>query len=474
MSATPAFVADARRFAAEEARHPAFRLMRLYFGCGEEELAQVAAKVWCESVPENTYAIPENGARRALGLLAFAFTWPLRKAWLWRPEPPRDWILETIDGPYFRRWFSRLFAALPGSKAVSPRGPFDEPGIATVPVHTASVRARDGLALMLLSPFMTLAIGALSRRRGIDLRQAYRQMITLHTVWRGFFARHPCRDFVTFDDETNPPVRALARRREGVRRYIVVQNGERSVHPRLGFGMMDLYFVFGPAYERILRSIGTDCPEFVPTGALCLNYHHDTIAAARARGGELLHDVLMIDQGIFPYNGLNERSGRSLETMMERLGEFKRKHPGLRVGYQLRKYHPEQADLKRLLLETLRRRCGDGVAILDNDDGVQSYRAVLRSEVVLTFESTLGFESLMLGRKTLFCNFSGDPNETLCADPAFQHEDPAADYGRFEAKLLALLAAPPLAAPPAVAAERHFATDGRVQERIAERLLARP
>lgn len=466
------FVADARRFAAQTRDDAAFRLLRLYFGCTVEESDQVAAKIYSESIPENTYALPESRAKRALGLVAFAWTWPLRKSWLWRPAPPSDWILETIDEPYFLRWFERLYAALPGTKRVCPRGAFAVPGVEVVAPHARSIRLRDGLALALLCVPLALAVGRLSRRRGLDLRQAFRQMITLHTVWRGFFARFPCRDFITFDDETNPPVRALARRRAGVRRFIVIQNGERITHPRLSFGLMDLYFVFGRAYERILRGIGTDCPEFVPTGALCLNFHHDTIAAARREDGAALHDVLFIDQGVYPHNGLNERSGRSVEVLMERLGEFKRRQPGLRVAYQLRKYHPEQASLKRLVIETVRRRCGEGVEILDNADGAQSYRAVLRSEVVVTFESTLGFESLMLRRKTLFVNFSGDPAETICPDPTYQLEDPSADYARFEAKLLGLLAAPPLREAPAVAVDRHHAMDGKVQERIAARLLA--
>jgi hypothetical protein len=70
----------------------------------------------------------------------------------------------------------------------------------------------------------------------------------------------------------------------------------------------------------------------------------------------------------------------------------------------------------------------------------------------------------------LFVNFSGDPLETLCEDPRFQHEDETADYTRFESKLLERLAKG-LYEVPEVARERHLALDGRAQERIA-RILA--
>jgi hypothetical protein len=112
------------------------------------------------------------------------------------------------------------------------------------------------------------------------------------------------------------------------------------------------------------------------------------------------------------------------------------------------------------------RRGGGHVELLENPDGGASYRGLARCRLLMTFESTLGFEALRAGRKALFVNFSGDPAETLCPDPRFQHVDETADYGRFEEAVLRALSEP-LDGPPPAALERHPYADGRTQERIA-------
>jgi hypothetical protein len=334
------------------------------------------------------------------------------------------------------------------------------------------VRLSDVLRLMLLAPLMTLALESLRRASGLDARQAYRHCVTTFTVFSGFFGRWPCRRFVTFDDESNPPARVLAFRRRGGEEFVVVQNGERNAHPHIAFGLMDRYLVFGPAYERILRGIGVKAGRFDPVGALVLDARFKTLQAALSSANGPLHDVVFVDQGVYPHNGLCERSGRSLETIVERLGELKSRRPELKLAYQLRKYPARLAWLEKLVREMVERRGGGRLEVLPNEDGGASYRSLASTRLLMTFESTMGFEALRSGRKALFVNFSGDPSETLCPDPRFQLEDEAADYGRFEACVLGLLGAE-LSEIPAAVLERHPFADGRTQERIAALLSGR-
>lgn len=465
----PPFIAAAEAFIAAERGALGSRLLRWYFGCPQEELDQALGKIYCESLPENTYRLPEPALKSALGLALYPAFILARRRWLWRAEPVADWNFETIDPPYFLRWFSEAFAALPGRKRLTPRAPFDLPGHEVTLPHWESVRLRDAAALLMLAAPVTAAFAAMGRRHGLNLLRAVRNTVSLYTVFRGYFARYPCRNFFTYDDESNPPARYLAFRRACPGVFAVVQNGERNLHPHIAYGRMDRYLLFGPAYEAILRAIKTRSERFVPVGALSLNERR--ALADSERGAPVLYDVLFVDQGVYPLNGLDERSGRSLETIMERLGELARRHPRLRVAYQMRPYPAGREAYVALIQDTVRRRAGPEVAILPNADGAASYRNALKSELVMTFESTLGFEAMMLGRKALFVNFSGDPTESLCPDPAYQHDDPAADFGRFEAKVLGLLAAPPAGVPEA-ARRRHWAFDGRVQERIAAALTA--
>lgn len=464
---SPAFVAAARDFAARRRAHPAFRLLRLYTGCSEEDLGQLAAKIYCGSIPEETYRLPESGLKTALGLALFPLRALAGKSWLWRAEERVDWQLETIDDEYFRAWFADVYAALPGSKRLSPRTP-PIPGERLTSSPYASVRLDETLALLVLAPLMALALEHLRRAEGLDVRQAFRHAVTTHAVFSGYFSRHPCRRFVTFDDESNPPARLTAFRRRGGTQFAVVQNGERNRHPHVAFGAMDLYLVFGPAYERILKSVGVRA-RFESVGAIVLDTRFRALSEALAAAGEPERDVVFVDQGVYPHNGLCERSGRSLETIVERLGELKSRRPSLKIAYQLRKYPPELAWLEAKVRAMVEARGGGRLEILPNPDGGASYRSLASSRLLMTFESTLGFEALRFGRKALFVNFSGDPSETLCPDPRFQLEDPEADYGRFEKAVDALLAPGPFEAP-AIAVDRHPFSDGRARERTAAAL----
>jgi hypothetical protein len=469
---SPAFVAAARDFAARRRSHPAFRLLRLYTGCSAEDLDQLAAKIYCGAIPEETYRVPESRLKTALGLILFPWHALTNKSWLWKAGETVDWQLETIDESYFREWFAGIYAALPGTKRVSPRTPpIAEASFTTSPY--VSARLDEMLTLVLLAPLMALALEHLRRAEGLDVRQAYRHAVTTHAVFSGYFSRHPCRRFVTFDDESNPPARLTAFRRRCAGEFIVVQNGERNRHPHIAFGAMDRYLVFGPAYERIAKSIGVQARNVDVVGAFILDGRFRAVQTALAAPAETLYDVLFIDQGIHPFNGLSERSGRSLETTVERLGELKARRPELRVAYQLRYYVPALAWLEAKVREMVASRGAGRLEVLDNPDGNASYRNLLRSRLVMTFESTLGFEALRLGRRTLFVNFSGDPTETLCPDQRFQLEDATADYGRFAAAVETLLVDGPFGVP-AAALDRHPFADGRTRERIATLLSSLP
>jgi hypothetical protein len=237
-------------------------------------------------------------------------------------------------------------------------------------------------------------------------------------------------------------------------------------HPRVAFGSVDRYFVFGPAYAEVLRQQRVSARRFDPAGALCLNEHFSLLAplvADRPRSRD--HDVLFLDQGLYPFNNEPFTLGDALRRLMHALGAFMRAHPGMRLAYMLRRYGLDAPQRQAVLGQIAEALPAEAVVLENLDDG-SNYERLLRAEVVLTVMSTMGFEALRLGVKTLFVNFSADPNWTVCPDARFQLEDATADFPRFEAKLLELLAYE-MPGVPAVALERHSAFDGRVQERIA-------
>lgn len=82
---------------------------------------------------------------------------------------------------------------------------------------------------------------------------------------------------------------------------------------------------------------------------------------------------------------------------------------------------------------------GDRVELIERrpDSFFSSYEAIDSSKVSLTVDSTLGFEALGLGKKILFCNFTGDPDHDInCTDLCRIN---IIDYDLFSQKLKQLL-----------------------------------
>ena len=463
------FITSAEAYAARHRGALVFQLLGWLMRCHGDELDWTIKKIYVSSIPEETYAIPESLWKTTLGLAAFPFHLLWRKQWLWSPGPLVDHNFEVVDADYFNRFFRRAYAELKGTKRVTPRAlPFPAEYDITAPA-LASVWIVDVARFMLVLPVLLPALLLFWLRTGLEILKAYRNAVSIYMAFNAYFRRYPCRNFVTFDDESNPPSRQIAFRQNGSGRMTVIQNGERIRHPHLAYGLMDSYQVFGSAYERILGEIKVKAGRFQPVGAPCLNERFELVQQARAQNKGVLYDVLFIDQGIHPYNGLDQRSDRGLWKILELLARFKKENPEFRAAYQLRYYSPAAAAAKSAVLGALKALFGEGLLLLENEGRGESYINSLRSELVITFESTLGFEAMMLGRKAFFVNFSGDPAETLCADPRFQLEDASADYARFAARLKELLALE-LTEIPEVARERHLAFDGRVQERIAASL----
>lgn len=459
-----AFIPKAEAFAATHRGDAAFRFLRLYLRASEDELELVMKKLFCDAQPQVNYQA-EPLWRVALDSLLHPFFYALKKSWLWRPQPAVTVQIETIDLAYFEKWFARAFAGFAGTKRVAPRGALSGYPC-TGPVEgSISPRALPWLAV---APLFVPALWSLSRRYGLNLLKSYRRCLGTYAVYEGHFRRWPCRHFVTYADELNHPCRWLAFKHNCPGSLVVVQNGERGLHPFYAYSAMDAYLTFGDFCRAMLEPLRMRVGRVHPVGALCLNEHYERMRALERAGEPPVWDVLMIDQGVYPHCGLDLKTARSFETMMRNLNEFKKRNPRLRVAYQLRRYPEGSApgrDTRALLAALLT----DGVEVLPNEKNGDSYVNLYKSRLALTFNSTLGYEAFFIrrGLKALFVNYAGNPYENYSADERFQLTDEAADYGRYERKLLDLLALD-LPEPPAVARERHAFFDGRVQERVAE------
>lgn len=459
------FIARARRFASEHKNDSAFRYLKAFLRANEDELARVMAKLYCDSLPESSGEY-ETLPRSALKLLVHPLYYLFTKKLVWRSEPPVAFDLETIDQAYFEKWYRRVYERLPEPKRVTPGRPAALSGVSQAQPVAASITPRSALWLA-AAPLWIAPLWALSRLQGQNLLASYRKALSVYAVFDGHFRRYPCRHFVTYSDELNHPCRHLAFRQNCPGRLVAVQNGERIYHPSFAFGAMDDYLVFGPFMRGLCRDLIISAERVTPVGALNLDEWHALIEELERASEPPLYDVLLIDQSLWPHNGLDRRTAATFEKVFENLNTLKKRRPELRIACQLRDYGRDVRQ-KDFVLAAMKRSFTEDIRILENSSRGEAYANIFRSRLIVCFNSTIGYEAFFCGKgkKTLFVNCGGNPFSVLSLDPRFQLYDESADYGRFEKAAISLLELN-LDEPPAVARERHLPPDGKVPERIA-------
>lgn len=449
-----------------------FKILKFFFKCNQAELNLLIKKIFCLSISENTYIPQENFIKKYLGLLLLPFYFFIKKEWIWKKTNKVIYNFETIDPDYFNYWFATLYDHLEGTKRITPRISANFGGREITKAKDSSVIFRDLLALFFFAPVTFLPLLFFCIRKRIDINRNYTAAVKNFILFNGYFRRYPCHHFITFADEGNHPCRYIAFHQNSLGDFIVIQNGERTYHPMFAYGMIDQYFVFGEAYVKKFKKLRVQARVFNPVGALCLNAHFNMIDQLKKRQEEIMYDILFIDQSVYPYNGFNKKSGSSILKILTHLNRFKELYPSYRIVYQLRYYPPLNSSSikeKEIVLQTLQNYFTQDILILDNSGQGESYKNILKTNLIMTFESTIGFEAMRMGKKTLFVNYSGDPSESICADCRFQLDDEKADFTKFEKYVLKLLEMK-LEQIPQVAMERHLAFDGKVQERIAASL----
>lgn len=455
------FISEALDFTARHRGDLVFRFLRFFLRADEAELDQVMGKIWCDA-HSTIYWEQESLTRSCWKALARPWYYLAAKSLALSGGPRADYDVETVDAAYFERWQTPFYDRLPGVKRVTPSSGARLPRPDSADPILDLVTPRT-LALLFLAPLLLPTLILLSRRYGRNLATPYRVSLSLYASFEGHFRRWPARHYLAYADDHNHPSRHLAFRQNCTGRMAVLQNGERTLHPVYAFGAMDDYLTFGSCMTEMSKALCTKVDRVIPVGALYLNRRLAEMPELSQTAKDI--DVLFIDQWSWPENGFDEVTGRGYERCFRRLSELKRARPELRIAYQLRLYRDPA--VKKALIARLRAAFTEPIEILENDGAGSSYRGVARSRLVVTFQSTMGYEAFFIGRgtKVLYANFSPNPYELYCDDPRFQLFDPSDSPDRFIRHVDHLLALN-IDAPPPCARERHAYCDGKVSERI--------
>ena len=231
--------------------------------------------------------------------------------------------------------------------------------------------------------------------------------------------------------------------------FIAVQNGVRDrngitppnipapPHPAARIRMPHLY-CFGRYEADLYAANGHVIDNFHPAGSVRASVY---LAGRGPLPPAKTHDVCVISQWRFGiadvlHNAPMPRSGQMVQVagfavVVDFIARYASER-SVSVSVARSSEHPEE-------YAYLRQRLGEKATIVNSRrEDLRSYACVDAADVVVTGNSTLGVEALGWGKKTLFCNFTGDDGHGLPKEGLWSLSEP--DYATFRDRLDAIRA----------------------------------
>jgi hypothetical protein len=165
-----------------------------------------------------------------------------------------------------------------------------------------------------------------------------------------------------------------------------------------------------------------------------------SIAANEYKDKNIEYDILFIEAFItFKTETLNPDD---YILCLEYLAKFSIDHPSVRISYRVRKdkrnseQHKTPNELKYIkLYDDIIKNSN---IVMDVNDSVDSYEAMLKSKIIAFYASSMGMEALAIG-KTIFSINIDKKFPAVFSDDDNMIEMHKRDYGEFESKLMYLL-----------------------------------
>ena len=232
--------------------------------------------------------------------------------------------------------------------------------------------------------------------------------------------------------------------------FIFVQTALRDTNQGFPSGIkLPTYFAFGQSERLIFSSLGVSSRQYLPIGSIKLGYALSDPAPPRFAYADLLfisdHRPGRAEIALPPLERAIEAASNLL---FMHSWEYAQKY-GLTLRVVAKSREPHRHDQERLHYQTLCRNYPfDFVTEIKSSRGLDTYHALLVSDIVINNGSTLGFEALAAGKKVLF---GASMNPQLIKDwgvSAYFDQVPGfmciqqEDFLHFEKKLNALRALP--------------------------------
>jgi len=189
----------------------------------------------------------------------------------------------------------------------------------------------------------------------------------------------------------------------GIKNILLIQNGIRSGHMSNSSGDMytycDYYLGFGD--QTISSQKGMVCKYKLSMGSLRL--YNNTYSIHCSNKNE--NEIIFIEQ-----LALLKTEDYNYETylyIIDMLCNFAKEYPKYKIIYKTRPNRFKRYAKNFLMLEHIKiidKKLIDVNITIDEHISKNSYEAILKSNVVVYYNSTMGFESLGLNKKVFCCN----------------------------------------------------------------------
>jgi surface carbohydrate biosynthesis protein len=196
--------------------------------------------------------------------------------------------------------------------------------------------------------------------------------------------------------------------------FIAVQNGFRSEVsvarpsqvpggwlPEDGRIKLSHFFCFGENERELYNRLGHEVAHFHPAGSLRAGYYKSVLAP---QDPPVAHDVCLVSQ--WDASFMEGPAYPTLRQGVRALNDHLARYAGersVRVVIAGRSDDPRE---KKAVEAVFGRRAE---FVPRDSANFKSYRLMDQSDLIVTLHSTAAFEAFGWGRKTLFCNLSGDP-----------------------------------------------------------------
>ncbi len=218
-------------------------------------------------------------------------------------------------------------------------------------------------------------------------------------------------------------------KKNGIQNIVLLQNGLRT--GKWANDTVDLYtycdYYFGFGAEQINIQKGMVCANKIPIGSIKLDLMLNEYRNYHKKENFDIVFLASYEENDTPYIKV-----KTYEKIIDNLCSFKKNHPNLSVYYSDKKRNNKSIKYNSMIDEI---KLSGIVCSSNNIDN--SYEAILCSEVVLFYRTTIGLEALAMDKAVLNLNYDKDMipmSQKDCCSVLT-----SSSYNEFENRLLSLL-----------------------------------